>query len=82
MLVIVDLAVDTLIGITGRITTIHRIILTIGKHVITEKTLPRTCKGIRIDESADAGIIISALEVVEPGFSGVAVAVLIFTWIL
>ena len=27
-------------------------------------------KGIRIDESADGGIVITALQVVEPGFEG------------
>ena len=70
------------VDISTGITTIHRVVATIGKHVITEKTLPRASKGIRIDESADGGIVISALEVVEPGFSGVAVAVLFFTGIL
>ena len=63
-----------MIGSRG-ILTIHRVVATIGKHVITEKTLPRASKGIRIDESADAGIVISALQVVEPGFSVVVVAV-------
>ena len=47
-----------------------------------QESLTSAGKGIRIDEPADAGIVISALKVVEPGFSGVAVAVLIFTGIL
>ena len=39
-----------------------------------KKTLSGTGERIRIDEPADAGIVISALEVVEPGISGGAVA--------
>ena len=70
------------VDISTGITTIHRVVATIGKHVITEKTLPRASKGIRIDEPAEGGIVVTALQVVEPGFSGVAVAVLIFTGIL
>ena len=61
------------IGITG----ITRVIITICEHVVTEESLPCGSKRIRIDESADAGIVISALEVVEPGISGGAVAVVL-----
>ena len=39
-----------------------------------KKTLSGTGERIRIDESADAGIVISALQVVEPGISVVVVA--------
>ena len=37
---------------------------------------------IRIDEPADGGIVVAALQVVEPGFSGIAVAVLSLTGVL
>ena len=42
-----------------------------------KKTLSGTGERIRIDESADAGIVLSALEVVEPGISGSAVALVL-----
>ena len=68
--------------ITCRIRKYYGIIITICKHIVAQETLTRTCKGIRIDESAGDGIVISALQVVEPGFSEVAVAVLVFARIL
>ena len=42
---------------------------------MSDETLPGTDISICIDESADAGIVISALQVVEPGFSVIVVAV-------
>ena len=54
---------------------IVRAISTISKHIVTHETLPRACEGIRIDESANGRIVVTALEVVEPGFSVVVVAV-------
>ena len=39
-------------------------------------------KRIRIDKTTGAGIVVTALEVVEPGFSGGAVAVVVFAGIL
>lgn len=52
----------------------NRVIIAICKHIVSNKTMSRSSIGIRIDESADVGIIISALEVVEPGISIVVVA--------
>ena len=52
---------------TTRIAANNRIITAICKHIVSHEALASACKGIRIDESADAGIVISALEVVEPG---------------
>ncbi len=49
---------------------------------MSQKILPRRSKRIRIDESADGGVVVSGLEVVEPGFSGLTVAVLGFAEIL
>ena len=68
MLVIVDLAVDALIGIAGRVTTIHRVIKAIGKHVIAEDTLAGRSEGVGIQESAHFWVIIFALEIIQPGF--------------
>ena len=47
-----------------------------------QEPLTSGSEGIRIDESVDGGVVISALQVVEPGFSGVAVAELVFIEIL
>jgi hypothetical protein len=67
---------------TTRVISVNRIVQAICKHVVSNKSLTSAGKGIRIDEPADAGIVISALEVVEPGFSGGAVAMLFFAGIL
>ena len=53
----------------------YRVVVTIRKHIVTQEILTRGGEGIRIDESADSGIVISALQVVEPGFSVVVVTV-------
>ena len=46
----------------------NRIITAIGKHVIAQQALSGGGKGIGIDESAEAGIVIAGLEVVQAGF--------------
>ena len=58
------------------------ITVTIRKHIASQEALTRRSKGIRIDESADGGIVVAALEVVEPGFSGGTVAVLVCMGVL
>ena len=58
------------------INVIDGIIPTIRKHIVSAKSLSGTCKGIRIDEPADGGVVVTALQVVEPGLSVVVVAVL------
>jgi hypothetical protein len=60
----------------------NRIIKAVRIHIAPKEPLTSGSPGIRIDESANGRIVVTALEVVEPGFSGVAVAVLIFTGIL
>ena len=49
---------------------------------MSQESLASACKRIRIDEPADGGIVVAALEVVEPGISGGAVAVVVFAGIL
>ena len=46
------------------IKTHHRIVKTVGKHVITDDTLSSRHKCIGIDESAYFGIVITGLEVI------------------
>ena len=50
------------------------IIQTIGKHVIAEDALAGGGVGVGVDESADTGIIVTRLEIVEPGLNIVYVA--------
>ena len=47
----------------------NRIIPTIGKHVIAQDALTSRNECISIDESAQLGIVITGLEVVERGLS-------------
>ena len=54
---------------TIRIVHIYGIIQTIRKHVIAEDALAGAGEGIGIQESAYLRIIISALEIIQPGFS-------------
>ena len=56
-------------SITGTIHKSHRIIQTIGKHVIAEDALTGAGVGISVDEPAYFGIVITGLEVVERGLS-------------
>ena len=60
----------------------YRAIPAVSKHIVPQEALSGRSKRIRIDESADAGVVITALQVVEPGFSGGAVAVMVFAGIL
>lgn len=63
------------IGIlAGWVGIINRIIVAIGKHIVAEETLPGRCEGIGINESADLGVVITALKIVEPGLSIVPLA--------
>lgn len=50
------------------------VIPTIGKHVIAENTLAGGNEGIGVDEAADCGVVITGLQVIEPGIGGVVAA--------
>ena len=58
------------------INTVYRGVCAICKHIVPQEPLTSGSEGIRIDESTDGGIVVTALQVVEPGFSVVVVAVL------
>ena len=47
--------------------TILSLLRYIGKHIIAQQALAGRREGIGIDKSADLGIIITALEVIEAG---------------
>ena len=55
------------------IAIIHRIIPTIGEHIISGEALAGTYVGIGIDESAYLGVIISGLQITEPSLGVVDV---------
>ena len=60
----------------------YRAIPAVSKHIVPQEALSGRSKGICVDKSADAGVVISALEVVEPGISGGAVATMVYLTIL
>ena len=51
------------------VATIYWIISAIGKHVIAEYALAGRNEGVGVEESADGGIVISGLQVIESGIS-------------
>ena len=51
---------------TGFIGIIHWIIVAISKHVIAQNSLAGGDEGVSVDESAPLGIVITALEIVQP----------------
>ena len=46
----------------------------IGKQIIANEVLACAGKDVRGEESADGGIVVAALEVIEPGFVVVVIA--------
>ena len=61
-------------SVTGSIRAICRIISAICEHIISGQVLSCGCVFVRIDEAADQGIVIAALEVIEAGFGIVVIA--------
>ena len=55
---------------TTEINSANRIIAAVGKHVITEDALTCGNEGVGVDKSADCGVIITALQVIEAGILG------------
>ena len=53
---------------------IYWIICAVRKHVVTNQALAGGCKGIGVDESANVGIVVTGLQVVQSGFSDTACA--------
>ena len=55
-------------GATGWVCAINRIIPTIRKHIVSEQALAGGNEYVGIEEPAPFGVIIPALEIIEPGF--------------
>ena len=48
----------------------YGIVPAIGKHVIAEEALAGGDEGVGVDKSADGGVVITALQVIEAGILG------------
>lgn len=59
---------------TFYINEICRIVQAVRKHVAGDTACSRACKHIRIHKSPGLGIIVPALEVVQPGLTVITVA--------
>ena len=51
---------------TGRIRIVDGVIVAVGKHVIAEQALAGGNKCVGVDEPPDLGVVITALEVIQP----------------
>ena len=52
----------------ARIAAIHGIVQAIGKHVIAQHALAGGGICVGVEEAAPGGVVITALEIIEPGF--------------
>ena len=53
---------------------IYRIIAAIGEHIAAEDALSGGGEAVRVEEAAEGGVVVSALEVVESRLYGLGVA--------
>ena len=56
------------------VTVSNGIIKAVGKHIISEDALTCGDEGVGVEEAAEVGIIITALEVIEAGFGVLYIA--------
>ena len=54
---------------------IDRVIAAICEHVIAEDALAGGDEGVGVDEAADLGVVITALQIIEPGILGKGLAI-------
>ena len=55
---------------------VYRIVPAVGKHIVAQDPLSGACVGIRVQESASCGIVISGLQIIEPGLYITTVAMI------
>jgi len=65
-----------------RVHKAYRIIATICKHIVAEEVLAGGGVGIGIEEAANLGIVISGLQIIEPGLYWGLVAIGPFSGLL
>ena len=59
---------------TGCVSPRGRVVPAVGEHIIAEEALAGGGVGVGVDESADGGVVVAGLEVIEPGFGVVDIA--------
>ena len=68
-------------GKTCDINITNRLIIAVGKHVVAKNALSGAGIGVRIDEPAYVGIVITGLQIVETGLGVVELALIILTMV-
>ena len=68
------LAIRIVIAISCRVYSVHRIIATIGVHIVAQDALAGGNEAVGVDESPDGRVIVAALEVIEAGFGVIDIA--------
>ena len=53
---------------SARVRTDYWGVVAIRKHIVPGESLSRAAVGVCVEETLDNGVIISALQIVEPGF--------------
>ena len=53
---------------------VDRIVVAIHKHIASDKPLPGACEAVGIDEAADVGVVVAALQIIESRLLGMGVA--------
>ena len=43
------------------------VIAAVGKHIVSQQALPGGDEGVGVEEPAPLGVVITALEIIEPG---------------
>ena len=52
---------------SGNVSSACRIIPAVGEHVESQEALSGGGIGVRVDESDDSGIVVTGLEIIDPG---------------
>ena len=52
------------------IATAYRIVAAVSEHVVAQQALAGGDEGIGVDKSADGGVVITALQIIEAGILG------------
>ncbi len=53
---------------SGRVYSIYGVIPAVRKHIVSEQALAGGNENIGVDEAAPFGVVITALEIIQPGF--------------
>jgi hypothetical protein len=61
--------------ISAWVTTVYWIVAAVGEHVIAEDALAGGDEDVGVDKSADCGIVITGLQIIESGISSGIVAI-------